>query len=647
MYKFKLLLSICLIIGCITTRGEYKSNTSFNYDNIKWKQYKNSSDRIKALQIPNNILKSLPTNELVAICLDFPYLPDILFFDNVDKGFETTTKKFNGFTELFNRKGIMDVLLSIDEHFFEKSKDSITSSTIELGNYILQSLFIELILVQDKYISELTEKQKEKLYKTYLYNSEYRVRIGNLGKKIEKHIEQKLKSIQSDSIQDLLRESPYVLVDSITTPKGSIVPSAYKFVYQDMAINSWDYSYRVNYINNNYPNVIIVGPPSYKYNCHGYAWHVSEGGDEVWIGDSDGAESIYWNDDSYIEVPLNIATKVSYGTADHSAIVYDSSRFKSKWGDFPLVIHYPNDTPYDSTAIKKYYIKNTMRFSGHKVVCGSETYAVKGLPVGASVAWDFVQASGDDEAIITPLGVNGDSCLVYGRYSSYELFEGLLYARVYLAGTLIKTYTQYIYEDGDFIGFYWDGTPYDDVYENYMTEDDNWITQGSMMLVRSDNLRGKSINIYRNSEYMPIVSGGTTNGTSDFLYEVLGFAPGDTLRMQVYGDGSCTTDEFMFYVQSPSRSQNNRRTLQIQLMGENQYKFHVSGTEKSNEFSAISTSDEVRKYYVYNASSLRLVSTDTYTGTEFIVDASSWPTGTYIVFTKIKGKTYSAKFVRK
>lgn len=167
------------------------------------------------------------------------------------------------------------------------------------------------------------------------------------------------------------------------------------------------------------------------------------------------------------------------------------------------------------------------------------------------------------------------------------------------------------------------------------------------MLVRSDNLRGKSINIYRNSEYMPIVSGGTTNGTSDFLYEVLGFAPGDTLRMQVYGDGSCTTDEFMFYVQSPSRSQNNRRTLQIQLMGENQYKFQVSGTEKNNEFSAISTSDEVRKYYVYNASSLRLVSTDTYTGTEFIVDASSWPIGTYIVFTNIKGKTYSAKFVRK
>lgn len=376
---------------------------------------------------------------------------------------------------------------------------------------------------------------------------------------------------------------------------------------------------------------------------------MSEGqiNDSIWIGDNATDEDIYWNDGSFIEVPQSFATKVSYSTAEHSAVIHDANRFRSKWGQMPLVIHYPNDTPYDSTAAKKYYIKNTMRFLGHKFVCGSETYAVKGLPTGASITWDFVQTNGDDEAIITPLGTNGDSCLVYGRYGSYELFEGLLYARVYLAGTLIKTYTQYIYEDGDFIGFYWDGTPYDNVYENYMTEDDNWITQGSMMLVRSDNLRGKSINIYRNSEYMPIVSGGTTNGTSDFLYEVLGFAPGDTLRMQVYGDGSCTTDEFMFYVQSPSRSQNNRRTLQIQLMGENQYKFQVSGTEKNNEFSAISTSDEVRKYYVYNASSLRLVSTDTYTGTEFIVDASSWPIGTYIVFTKIKGKTYSAKFVRK
>lgn len=80
--------------------------------------------------------------------------------------------------------------------------------------------------------------------------------------------------------------------------------------------------YLTELLRTNYNGAILVGSPSYQYNCHAYAWHVSEGGEKVWIGfDGSKAEDIYWTDGSYIEVPESKATKVSYHeSGNHSAI---------------------------------------------------------------------------------------------------------------------------------------------------------------------------------------------------------------------------------------------------------------------------------------------------------------------------------------
>lgn len=50
------------------------------------------------------------------------------------------------------------------------------------------------------------------------------------------------------------------------------------------------YNNRITYINE----------ATYKYNCHGYAWNVSEGGSKVWIDTPD--DDKYWDDCSYLEV---------------------------------------------------------------------------------------------------------------------------------------------------------------------------------------------------------------------------------------------------------------------------------------------------------------------------------------------------------
>lgn len=113
-----------------------------------------------------------------------------------------------------------------------------------------------------------------------------------------------------------------------------------------------------------YPNAIFVGNSSGTYNCHGYAWYVTEGGENVWIGAYAGQgdpEEEFMNDGSYIEVSTeSAAQKVSYRNSDHSAITTSTPGWlQSKWADGPIMKHRPGDCPFSYSYLRYYTsIKN-------------------------------------------------------------------------------------------------------------------------------------------------------------------------------------------------------------------------------------------------------------------------------------------------
>jgi hypothetical protein len=85
--------------------------------------------------------------------------------------------------------------------------------------------------------------------------------------------------------------------------------------------------------------VTVIGEASSSYNCHGYAWYMTEGGSypEIWM-DWPGA---YWEDESYVEVPdSSTASKAFFYSGGHSAVTGGSGgQLISKWGEWPLVEH--------------------------------------------------------------------------------------------------------------------------------------------------------------------------------------------------------------------------------------------------------------------------------------------------------------------
>ncbi|MBA7546867.1 hypothetical protein ES705_39268 [subsurface metagenome] len=106
---------------------------------------------------------------------------------------------------------------------------------------------------------------------------------------------------------------------------------------------------------------------TYEYNCHGYAWYVSEDENNVWISDKDRYNNPnllkFWTgSESYVETASSEnGRKVYYEDDDHSAITTTSTSYViSKWGGGPLYRHKKADCPYVSTGLVYYQLNPNM-----------------------------------------------------------------------------------------------------------------------------------------------------------------------------------------------------------------------------------------------------------------------------------------------
>ncbi len=139
-----------------------------------------------------------------------------------------------------------------------------------------------------------------------------------------------------------------------------------------------------------YPNATILSNSSSTYNCHAHAWYLTEctGCTKYWMNTPN--DDKYWQDNSYVEVTEAQAQKISYSNDDHSAIKsVVSGKYDSKWGQWPVMRHSPNYTPYISTNLK-YYART--RISGNSDLCTSSSYSVN-VPSGSIVTWSSTPSS--------------------------------------------------------------------------------------------------------------------------------------------------------------------------------------------------------------------------------------------------------------
>lgn len=229
---------------------------------------------------------------------------------------------------------------------------------------------------------------------------------------------------------------------NIYTPMGSLVPDTY---IVEESLTPADIVYMNSKLTIQYPNAQKLEEATSTYNCHAYAWHISEGGNRVWIGYYTAtAEDIYWQDGSYIEVTNPIkGDKVVYVNDNHSAVTTSENGIViSKWGQWPLLKHSIYDSPYISTSIK-YYRRSVPKFAitGSSTICDIENYDITYSPNGSIIEWttspNIVIVSGQ-----------GTASIIASKASSAEFGKGYINVKIKLNGHIVLTANKVI----DYVG---------------------------------------------------------------------------------------------------------------------------------------------------------------------------------------------------
>ncbi len=164
---------IIIVILILLTQPILYAQNSWNYPikpgTEQWKSLKTLNERIAVQQIPENILKSLSTEEVFSAWLELPGRLELLAFSTMQNGFEVTVRRYNVLKELLNRNDVGKVVLSkylrIDPENLKQDW-----SVIEKGKFITDFAFIEFLLSQSEVLKNLSKNEKKLIVKNAIMN---------------------------------------------------------------------------------------------------------------------------------------------------------------------------------------------------------------------------------------------------------------------------------------------------------------------------------------------------------------------------------------------------------------------------------------------------------------------------------------------
>ncbi|UHG93262.1 hypothetical protein [Spirosoma oryzicola] len=186
MYKstIRLLLLNAILVGSTL----FASGQSWDYPvkpgSEEWAKLNDVSERIKACQIPEDIVTKLPTEELFTLCTKHPFFRSYAFANSPIEGFRNSMGSFNGYSELLKRPNALEVMAD----FYKKenfSRIDTLKTDIAKGEYSLRLHGVELMMSNDLLIGKLSAEKKKLFLKTIYAKYEeklaYKEELGGFG----------------------------------------------------------------------------------------------------------------------------------------------------------------------------------------------------------------------------------------------------------------------------------------------------------------------------------------------------------------------------------------------------------------------------------------------------------------------------------
>lgn len=186
----KILLYLALFVFLILFK-QGLSQSKWDYPvkpgSDEWKSFQTTQEMIDKCQIPEGILGTLPTKDLLEICLNYPFYGDVGLASSLQDGFDHHLKKFNGLYELMKREDVavelMQRYLKINLLYFDKNWPSWQN-----GKNILRLIYFEIILGQYDILEKLSKKEKRVLMNDLINKYNHKLKdkkaFGGMSKQV-------------------------------------------------------------------------------------------------------------------------------------------------------------------------------------------------------------------------------------------------------------------------------------------------------------------------------------------------------------------------------------------------------------------------------------------------------------------------------
>lgn len=386
---FLALLCFCMLNSCVkeidgllTTKSVCDSSLHlsqpYDYSRImnknSWKELNTTEDMFRVCQIPIDTLKHMTTLAIIKTCINHPLAFLYTAYNNELDGLDIIVNNSNAFQELLTRDNATFELINL-------YSNAIVQSDYELLNYKMMTNENELSIVSLNLIELLLgsgylPKQSVIDNKNEL---NYAISKWNLEKNRNPDVYSEYSVSKNRFIMDVLnnvkhysKSFSYSIYKSIEQPLSktkawgdfiNYVPlyTTYGQLVVGYTRTDMTDSEKANIVAQHtraYPNAVIIGQPTPTYNCHSYAWNISDNGCICWIDNtSSSCLYRYWTNDKYCLSPFSfMGVKILYYNSDHSAIKDGTSvMYISKWGAGPLMRHDPSYGPYLNMNQRHYY----------------------------------------------------------------------------------------------------------------------------------------------------------------------------------------------------------------------------------------------------------------------------------------------------
>lgn len=130
-----------------------------------WKQFKTGQQMVDACQLPAATLQTISTPGLLATCLNYPLLGNMLASNSLQRGTRVQLDSFNGFDGLRKRPEAASLLL---QRYQRMGPTCLPEGQVQRGNYSFSFTYVEMILAQDEYLAQLSADERRSLLREAL-----------------------------------------------------------------------------------------------------------------------------------------------------------------------------------------------------------------------------------------------------------------------------------------------------------------------------------------------------------------------------------------------------------------------------------------------------------------------------------------------